>query len=61
MDCTIDISVDDNSLSILGLNHPPLDCCSSVSVEDVVLRLLCDMKVEAVFTFKPNYFNKMKK
>ena len=47
MDCSIDISVGNNSLSILGLNHPPLDCCSSVSVEDVVLRLLCDMKVEA--------------
>ena len=48
MDCTIDISVDNNSLSILGLNHPPLDCCSSVSVEEeVVLQLLCDMKVEA--------------
>ena len=46
MDCTIDISVDNNSLSILGLNHPSLDSCSSVSVEEV-LRLLCDMKVEA--------------
>ena len=47
MDCTIDISVENNSLSILGLNHPPLDCVCVRTVEDVVLRLLCDMKVES--------------
>ena len=48
MDCTIDISVDNNCLSILGLNHPhTASRWAAVALGNIVLRLLCDMKVEA--------------